>query len=350
MNTLKEAVRLADLTQDEPLSFKARVFLMEACVFSGYSELALVHFPWLEACYNRNPTEYDPSMFNWMYSWVVFIMAYSPSISRKDIEQVMIRMEKSFRQSGKSERILLEMFRTVSTTIGDYDLAQEFHADYELTRHSGEFASILGLVNHRGIEIHNESFFYGRLGQYQKALDVAMPVLNGTIEYPSTLAHTLAATLMLFVQLGIPAEAEPHFQKALRLIRHQKGYKNLYPDLLVHTALKGDFVLGVTLVEEMAPWLENSPIGMEQFEYSLSCRLLFECMLKEGSIEIKLKLPKDHPLFQPDHTYGIQQLENFWAKKAIEFARRFDERNFNNAISDYLKQTFDYAKFAFRLP
>lgn len=349
IDILKEAVRLADLSQNEPLSFKSRVFLMEAAVFSGYPELALIHFPWLEHCYNQNPQQYDPGLFNWMYSWIVILMAYSPNIPRDDIHKVLVRMERSYRKDGKSERILLEMYRTVATILGEYDLAKEYHDDFVLTQHLGEFGVFMGLVNHRGIEIHNESFYYGRLNENQKALEIAMPVLDGTIDYPMAFPYTLASALILFVKLGIPEQAEPHYQKALKIIRNKRRYKNLHSDLLIHTAMKGDFTVGVSMVEAMTPWLENSPIGMEQFEHSTACRLLFECMMTEAITEVRLNLPTSHPLYRADQTYFTKDLENFWAKKSMEWGRRFDERNDNTAISDYLKQTFEYGKFAFRL-
>lgn len=349
VSILKEAVRESDAAQIEYMSFKSRIFLMEAAVFSGYGELALIHFPWIESTYRKNPGTYEPSTFNWMYSWMAILMSYCPDIRLVDIQKVLEALEKAFLSQGKSERTLYEIQRTVWIILGQEDIAAKYQAKFELTEYPGHWAFVSGRVNHRAIELHNESYYYTRIGQYEKARKIIEPVLSREIEFPLSQPYSIAAALILLVRAGEYAEGERQFQEGIRLVWGKRQYKNLHPDFLVFATMKGDFAKGVSLFEVISPLLETSPIGLEQFEHCKASRFLFSQMHHSGIASLKLKLPQYHPLYLESSEYNTAELAEWYLNKAREWAEKFDLRNENDSISQMLEESLKYHELAFTL-
>jgi hypothetical protein len=67
----EEAVRLADLHNDEWLAFKARGVLVEAGTFGGCPDKALVAFTWRRARVRKAPERFDRMLLLWEQKWVV---------------------------------------------------------------------------------------------------------------------------------------------------------------------------------------------------------------------------------------------------------------------------------------
>src|SRR5688572_13968343 len=65
----EEAVRLADLHNDVPLGYEARMKLVQAASFAGLSEVMLIAYTWCLARYDETPTRFDEHRLLWCMKW-----------------------------------------------------------------------------------------------------------------------------------------------------------------------------------------------------------------------------------------------------------------------------------------
>lgn len=341
VNFLKEAVRLADHHQDEQLGYLSRVILCNAAVFSGHGELMLVHFPWVRAKFKKGNYPYTEDSFSWMYSWVIFFMAYSPQIPLNMIEEAKNEMVESFTREGKHKRSILSLLRTISVLTGRLDEAEKFQEAFSLTEYPGDMAWLAGLVNHRAIELHNEGFYYLRLGDNERAIQLFEPVIEGQTVYAEALPFTLSAALVPLIQLNEWEKAKRCFYKGLPKIQGALKYKNLQPEFLNFLSLSRNFEKGIPFFEKHIGYWEEGKIGQERFDYFIAARLFFSLLAREGVKDLPLRIPRTHPVWRPDETYSPLALERYFHREAQALAEKFDLRNGNGQYALLLKRNIE---------
>lgn len=333
VHLFKEAVRLSDEAQNRQFSFFSRIGLCDAAVFSGYSELLLIHFPWLEAASLEDPVQFPADEYKWMYSWMVIIMSYAPEISRDIIERVMAKLLQVFDESGRTHRTALEIERTVAVLLGDKARAKDLQAAYELTDLPSEMAILFGAANHPAIELHNEGFFYQRMGNHEKALKILERVTSREVYFELSFPYSISAALNSQMHLGLAEAAKETFHTGLRLIRGQKKYKNLQPEFLTYLALYGKPEEAVAFLERHILNWEQSRLGQERLDYFRSAAILMRELNRQGIDSISVQLPEIHPDFRADGRYPTPVLQTAYEKRGADLAQAFNRRNDNEFYS-----------------
>ncbi|KPA27209.1 Uncharacterized protein AMR48_2051 [Leptospira interrogans] len=79
---LEEIIRLADLRKNKELGFEARLVLVEAGIFSGAIDKALVSFSWCLSQVDQNPEQFNEEDLLWKYKWIVENLPVFPKSKR----------------------------------------------------------------------------------------------------------------------------------------------------------------------------------------------------------------------------------------------------------------------------
>ena len=99
---VEEAVRLADLHQDAPKSFAARIQLVDTANHSGYPEKALVAFTWILGQHDRDAESRNNYTILWYYKWILSWLHSFPQISSEQIQRSLNDMERRYIDYGYS--------------------------------------------------------------------------------------------------------------------------------------------------------------------------------------------------------------------------------------------------------
>ena len=80
--TLEETARLADAHGEVALAYETREALIEAAIFAGTPERALVAYAWCRGQQQRAPERYDAEGLLWKQKWIVGVLPDYPHIDR----------------------------------------------------------------------------------------------------------------------------------------------------------------------------------------------------------------------------------------------------------------------------
>lgn len=163
-------------------------------------------------------------------------------------------------------------------------------------------------------------------GNDERALEVALPILNGKKKCGSVPHRTYANVLLPLIRLGRQKEALRYHAKGYSQIANNKGFLDKISDHLICLTLTENFDRGIALVERHYSWTETVKNAFSHFHYFLAASLLFD-MLAERERPFNLSLPRSFPLYSETGDYDCARLAAWFKQKAETIAMRFDERN-----------------------
>ena len=321
----EEAVRLADLNGDLQLQYLAREAFIRACIFGGAEEKGLVAFAWMLAQFDNNPGQFDQWAILWKYKWINGVVCDFPQVPKKRIYEMIDDLERRAVRAGyglratTNERYRAERFwDNREKAIEYFRKLEELPAD--------------DLSNCPLCETDERVSFAIYSGNDERALEVALPILNGKKKCGSVPHRTYANILLPLIRLGRQQEALRYHVKGYGQIANNKGFLDRIADHLICLTLTENFDRGITLVERHYSWTETIRNGFSHFHFFLAASLLFEQLAEregpKGTYGVfNLSLPRSFPLFSETGDYDCARLAAWFKQKAEAIAMRFDERN-----------------------
>lgn len=315
----EEAVRLADLHGDLRLQYHARGIFVRACIFGGASEKALVAFAWMLAQFDSHPNEFDQWAILWKYKWIISVICDFPQVPRTRIYEMIDDLERRALKAGYGRR---------ATTNARY-LTEKFWDNREkVIEYFRELEKLPSddLSNCSMCEADERVSFAIYSGNDARALEVALPILNGREKCGSVPQRTYANVLLPLIRLGRQREALRYHEKGYSMIANNPAFLDRISDHLVFLALTENFDKAIKLVEKHYSWTERTKDAYSHFRFFRAASLLFE-ILAEREGWWSLSLPRSFPLYSDTGVYDWAQLGDWFEQKAEALAKRFDERN-----------------------
>ena len=321
---LEDAVRHADATGDLRLRYKAREDLVEAAYFGGAPDKAIVAYTWCLAQFDRHPGVFDEWQLLWRYKWMINVIPDFPQIPRGQIDEMIDDMERRFRRGGYGLRSVYQYRYRVARFMGERD-----EAIRQYQRSQAEYADAVS--DCQACRIDEQSSFHVYAGDDAMALLVARPLVNLRHFCRTVPERTFARLLLPLLRLNRREEAADFHRRGYRLSEARThGSIEYVSDHVVYLALTGDAPRAAQMAAKHYRWSETNHNPHERFIFYRAAWLALDLLAREGTQTVALRLPPTFPV-QPDGgSYETAQLRDWFAARALELARRFDERNGND--------------------
>lgn len=321
---LEEAVRHADAAGDLRFQYGAREDFVEAAYFGGAPDKAVVAYTWCLAQFDRHPGEFDEWRLLWRYKWMINVIPDFPQIPRAQIEGMLEDMERRFRRGGYGLRSVYQYRYRVARFMGERD-----EAIRQYLRSQAESPD--DVSDCRACRIDEQSSFHVYTGEDERALEVAQPLVNLRYFCRTVPERTFARLLLPLLRLNRREEAAGFHRQGYRLSEARThGSTEYVSDHVVYLALAGNALLAARTAAKHYRWSEANHNPHERFIFYRAAWLALDLLAGPGLTEVALRLPPTFPLHEEASLYETARLRDWFAARAREIARRFDERNGND--------------------
>lgn len=332
ISLLEDAVRLADIEGDLEAQYYSRERLIHACVFGGATEKALVAFSWCLAVFDQNPGMFSEWAILWKYKWIVGLIYDFPQVSKQKIYEMLDDLAERSRRAGYGLRAAYNQRYRAEKFWDNREEAVKYFQKMEETPPDG-------LSNCQACETDDYVSFSIYRGQYEKALELARPIISGSQKCSSVPHRTYANLLLPLVRLGRHNEALLYHRRGYRLIAGNRTYLDRAADHLMFLSLTENFTQASSLFEKHYIWTEENKDAYSQFHFYRASWLFFEMLAEAGREDLQLTLPRSFPLRSEDGRYQRSQLSDWFRAKADGLARRFDARNETDRFARMMAST-----------
>jgi hypothetical protein len=331
MNTLEEAVRLADVHGDVDLGLEARRRLMRTARAILRADVLTTAFTWCLGQYDREPRRFAGRDLFREYGWVIGQLANLPDVARPKLEELLADFARRLDAAGASRRAWHFVHMCIAPDLGDRDLGGE--AVRALRRHPRDrfcHDALWELAE----EVEVEAF----RGQWQRALHLAEPFLKDRY-YERGKSDSACANLLLFLlKEGRRAEADALHTRCLRSYTPGKCYYWWFGELLKFAAFTNDLGRAVRWYEECQRAITRHTDPLTRLHLALDAVVVFDRLIAAGTEKIALRLSDVVPVSPEGNLYRVTALREWLGQEAAELADRFDARNGNSYFREQLQQ------------
>lgn len=331
----EKAVSIASEHDDVIFQMYWRFDLIKSYIFTGDTLKAIIHFSWcvtqMEKGYTNDQVVYQ---ILWEYKYIADEIVRFASVSHKKIEEFFESMKKMYIE----ENISLHPYYSlrVGACIFGIDTGtdiKEYYKKWLVEPVDEEYEDCNACSLGRKIS------YYIFLGDYRSALKAAKNIINGTCEC-SQVPHVPFAELLLpLYSLEEYELADTLQRKGIRLINGDKTFIKEVGRHIMYLSLT-NIENGIRVFERNYPNSLKCSIDDMKMWFNMGAFVLFS-KLKEKDIEkIKIKIPKDSPIYSTKG-YNVSDLREFFKKETIKLIDAFDHRNGNHVVSDYLQRHLD---------
>lgn len=321
---LEEAVRCADATGDLRFQYRAREDFVEAAYFGGAPDKAIVAYSWCLAQFDRNPGEFDEWRLLWRYKWMIGVIADFPQIPRAQIEEMLEDMERRFRRGGYGLRSVFQYRYRLARLMGERDVAIQNYRRSQAERADA-------VTDCQACRIDEQSSFHVYNGEDEWGIDVARPLTDLRYFCRTVPERTYARLLLPLLRLNKPEQAADFHRRGYRLTEARStGSIEYAADHVTYLALAGDADAAVRMTAKHYRSSETNHNPHERFMFYRAAWLALDARAAEGAPSVAARFPPTFPLYEPGGTYETAGLRDWFSARALELARKFDERNGND--------------------
>lgn len=333
MEATEAAVRLADVREHVELRYAARMAALEAAVFGGYPERALVVFGWLAAICEREPDRFPESRVRfgfitqvdllWAYKWVVQHTPGFHEISRPQIEGTLAEMERRYARNGLSMRPVWASRARVGMELGaPPEQIAEYHHAWQLAEQDA-YADCEACEQSLSVEV------YRYLGRWEAEVAAAQPLLRGEMSCAEVPHTTVSNLVMSMWQHGELEEAARLHRWGYELCHDNRDFLGELAEHLDYRIVTGDVDGAMELARFHVAWVAEARSGRRRWRWFLSLGELFARMAARG--ESMWPLPAT--LGSAEARGSVQAAAAWFAAETDRLASLFDARNGNDAVS-----------------
>ncbi|MFD8491638.1 tetratricopeptide repeat protein [Amycolatopsis sp. NPDC059657] len=332
----EEVLRRADAEGSPEIQYAVRIFITSAYQQGGEPAKAFVPFSWCLAMHDRGEADsrWDSNLL-WYFKFMVSSMTNFPEIPLERTYAVLDDMERRYRLAGHTMNPVHQHRESVARHLGDKETAAE---QYRLWNASprGEMSDCVGC------EPDSKVAHLKWLGRHEEAVQLAEPVLAGTLTC-SEQPHSMQSSLLLaYVHTGRLAEAASAHRQAYRAIRTQPAYLYTVAEHIEFCALTGNPGRALELIERHLGWLAEAPTPMAEMTFCAMAALALRVVAESGHADAAIERP-DGPVSAGDLLAEL-------TSRALAVAARFDARNGNSTQSSQIQAILDARPLLDRLP
>lgn len=331
---VEEAVRTADSIGDESLGYAARMAMLEAAVFGGYPEKALVAFGWLVALCDREPERFPQSRavggflvyevdLLWAYKWVVQNTPAFSQISRQQIESTLGEMRTRYQRHGFSTRPVWMSQIWVGMEVGESEEQIASYFSEWLRAERDAYADCEACEQSFEVEVQRY------LGNWEAEVRAAQPLLDGTLSC-AEVPHITISNLMMPMWLhGEHEQAARLHTRGYHMCRDNRDFLSELAEHVDYRIVTGDLEGAATLAERHMPWIEEARAGRRKWRWFVTLGELFARIAIEGghAVRIPRELAPDGDITDP------AVISRHFRALADDLSADFDRRNGNDSVS-----------------
>jgi hypothetical protein len=339
---LEEAIGLADLHADGDLGYGARKELFWRTYDVGRTDLLLVHFAWCLAYADRHPEKpYQQDML-WSYRWVVNSLIAYLEVSRAQIEDAITDMSRRYQEAGYSPRPVHVLSCDAYQYLGDRAAAAA--AGRAIDRCPRDW-----MADSLETELAFRVDYLVFARQYQRAVTLAEPLLDGRIRDAHFESMTRCKLLVPLVKLGRVDEARRFQKQSYPYASRNPRFTGWIADQIEFLALIGDLAAAARMAERHLPGLLAQPAKGKRFLFYRSLRLLADRLRAAGRDRTTLKVPAEFEAGAASVRVRLDELTAYLDRELRSLAAAFDARGGNDYRTRQLAELTSLNRLADRL-
>ena len=322
---LREAVRLADLSNDLRRGMELRDDLLHAASDAGFFEDELLAFNWMLAQMDRDRATWGgvEDHLLWCYKWILEHLPEFPQVSNDQLAKTFQDMERRFRRAGHGLKSVHKLRAWAAVRMGDLAEAARFEGLWQSTQRDR-------LADCAACEVGTHVEYLVFAGRDEDAVAAAAPLFGGRMKCKEVPNTAFSRLLVPLLRSGRQQQAAACQQQSFAQMRDSRKFISYIADHLSFFALAGEETKAVKLLEARLPWAEQTRNGFSRFRFDLAARLLLARLHASGRQTLRLRLPSSHPAYRPDDQYATGDLAGLFLGAAREVASEFDRRNGND--------------------
>ncbi len=317
---LEEAVKLADAIPDQHLAYEVRMELVTAAEFSGNYDIAFVAYSWCRNYSRNNPDKVDWQSVIWRLKWIVDLGLHVPSISKAQIEEMLDDLETSVTDNGYSPRPAHGCRAAIYRSMGMLDKAREYGEKWLASPRDS-------MTDCEACEVHKDVLLKIALGESQRAIEIARPLLEGELSCTTKPEGTYGALMIPLLRLGDVERAIELARIGYPMIRGKKLYIWQLSDFLLLQTRTGQWELAVDNFDSTARVVGEANSFQDQCDFFVAATALLSGFNDVGIESQSLQLPKHWDCHRKDGIYDTAELRTWFDGKSDEIGRQFDARN-----------------------
>ncbi|WP_027626112.1 hypothetical protein [Clostridium lundense] len=329
---LEKAANIAKENNDILMEMYCKFDLIKAYIFSNQAKKAMITFFWCVSQMEQGYTD-DKVVYQviWEYKYILDNMHNYLAIPNEKINQTFEKMKNFYLENNLSLSPYYSLkVEAYQSGIADGTSIEEYYQKWITTSPDDRYEDCTACT------INKKVTYYIFMGDYKQALQQGKDILNGRFtcgEVPST---TFANLLIPVYSLGKYELAEEFHKKGLRLINGDKELITSIPYHIMYLSIS-NIEKGIEVFQKNYSALFKNESAATTMWFDAACYALFSNINKKGIEKIKLRLPKNSPIYSGDD-YDIKALEKYFLDETEKLMNAFDKKNGNYIVSEFLKR------------
>lgn len=263
---LQEAVRAADLLNDEEAGYQARYQLLNAAQEITDGLTMLTTFGWLLAYADRHNTAMIGNLnLLWRYKWAMSVARFMPSVPLERLEALIDDFECRTRADGRGDRTANVYRWSLALHRGELDEAEAWRVKVSKQKS--------GWLDCDACDTNLLVTHWLALGELDKALKAAKPILTGKQSCNLIPARTYARLLVPLLQAGRTEEAQEMHLKGYKPVRRDEDKLEEQAAHLAYLLLSGQTKEAKKVFKATLPYAEKNTTPLDHLAWHSACAL-----------------------------------------------------------------------------
>ena len=316
LNLLKQAIQIADANNDLDWGFDLRLDLIFHEKDTSHCNDSFPAFAWLLSTYDANSDLFDEKDFLWEYKWMASSARRNVNISKEQVVAIMDDLKKRMVKNGYSDRAYYSIAIDWNIFLGNIEEAKEcLRLRSEAPRDRMSHCAACELDTEVELELIE--------GNIDQAISKAHDLISKKLTCGRVPLTTFCNLNYYLAKTG-DERADHYFEEAEKEINEVDENETFIISKiqkLFYYLHKNNKDKGWEYFKKYAGW----EIGSEDSLYfNFAVNVL--PLLKEGG-QKEIELSHKLPFYREDNIYNIADIYDHYYKKALELAKKFDERN-----------------------
>ncbi|MGL4421185.1 MAG: hypothetical protein ACRCZF_11010 [Gemmataceae bacterium] len=324
----EEAVRLADSANNAELAYETRMELIEAATFGGRPDIAIVHYVWCLATFDKNPSQFDRHDLYWKYKWILGNATSYPQISQTKLNEMLADFQTRMKKSGYGMHAYWQTARKIARTLHHMPEVLKCHKKVN-TLQRGE------LSNCHACEIDDCAEIDLLTKGIDAALATAEPLFNGEESCTHVPNVTYPFFLVPLVKAGQIQTAIDFYHHADRMTANDHEFLSSWGHILAFLGMTDNLVKGLELFRN-GLFASTSAAPLERFRFLHGASLVVMKLQEQKKKSIRLRVPEGVPLVAKGGWMAVDDIAAWLEEELQELATQFDARNGNDTYSAQL--------------
>lgn len=326
---LEQAVNLSDSLGDLEQSYAIRQDLIEAAVFGGVDDRALVAFAWCIAQSDKDPERFPESDLLWSFKWILGTISSFPGVSLQRIHQMEDDYQDRLKRCGHGLGAVYKLKMLNASSTGHFERRDKYEALWRK-------APSDDMDDCEACELDSQVKYLNSKGEYKAALKAAKPILSGKLRCSTVPERTYSEVIFAELALGNLDKAQEAFEKGYRQVAGDPDYISTICWHLGYLIRAQDFSKGTRLIERHLPWVCRTSNFEQRMWFFSHTGDFFERLASQKPRAKRFRIPETLAIHNAEELYEPATLAHWFQSQAVEIAQRFDTRNGNDFISSCL--------------